>query len=308
MGTPEFAVPTLTALIKAPAYQVVAVVTQPDRPRGRGKKLTPPPVKVTALEAGLLVLQPPTLREADVVAELAALEPTVIIVAAFGQILKPAVLNLPPRGCLNVHASLLPRWRGAAPVAAAIRAGDTETGVTLMLIDEGLDTGPMIAQRPWPIKPDHTRESLTAELAVLGAELMIDSLPSWLARELVAQPQDDDQATLAPQLSKTDGEIDWHQSADQIERQVRALQPWPGTFTEGPRGLIKILAVQCVPEIENPHPQQPGMVFNHNRHVYVSTGQGVLQLETVQPAGKKPMTAQAMLNGYPDLWGAKLGH
>lgn len=311
MGTPDFAVPALKALIDAPAiktaWHVVAVVTQPDRRSGRGKKVTPSPVKVAALEAGVKVLQPETLRSDSVAAELAALEPDLIVVAAFGQILRRNVLTLPPHGCVNIHASLLPRWRGAAPVAAAIRAGDFDTGVTLMLMDEGMDTGPIIARRRIPIRPDHTRDSLTAELADLGAALLVETLPAWLAGEVQPQPQDDRLATLAPRLKKEEGAIDWRQAAGDIERQVRAFYPWPGTFTVGPRGQFKVLEVEPAANVTPPTGSKPGTVFEQNRGVYVVTGQGTLRLVTVQPAGKKEMPAEAMVNGQPELLGAMLG-
>lgn len=314
MGTPDFAVPALTALITCPyergitgGWEVVAVVTQPDRPSGRGRKLTPPPVKVVAEKAGIPVLQSETLKAGEAVAELAAFKPHLIVVAAFGQILRKNVLALPPYGCLNIHASLLPRWRGAAPVAAAIRAGDAETGVTLMQMDEGMDTGPMIAQRAIPITPDHTGGTLTAELAELGAALLVETLPAWLSGEIDVQPQDDRLATLAPRLRKQDGELDWSQSAPEIERQVRAFSPWPGTFTQSPRGQIKILAIELAEAVPVQLHGVPGIIFKHKRGVYVTTGQGAVRLVTVQPAGKKVMGAEAMLNGQPDLWGARLG-
>jgi methionyl-tRNA formyltransferase len=310
MGTPDFAVPALNALItsaKSNAWEVVAVVTQPDRPRGRGKKLAPPTVKVVAEKAGVTVLQPATLRTEAAVAELAALSPGVIVVAAFGQILRKNVLELPPCGCINIHASLLPRWRGAAPVVAAIRAGDTETGITLMLMDEGLDTGPILAQRARSITATHTGGTLTAELAELGAELLVETLPGWLAGEITPQPQDDGPMTLAPRLKKAEGAIDWTQPAVDIERQVRAFFPWPGTYSQGPRGQFKILAVEAAPDVVDPERSEPGTVFKYERGVHVSTGQGSIRLVTVQPAGKKEMTAEAMLNGQPELWGARLG-
>lgn len=306
MGTPQFAVPTVKALINS-EYQLAAVVTQPDRPSGRGRKLTPSPVKAAAVEAGIPVLQPETLKAPAAVAKLAVLRPELIIVAAFGQILRPEVLELPPHGCLNIHASLLPRWRGAAPVAAAIHAGDAETGVTLMLMEAGLDTGPIIAQRAVPIRPTHTRDVLMAELAELGAALLVETLPAWLTGQIRARPQDERLATLAPRLTKEAGAIDWHQTALEIDRLVRAFHPWPGTFTEGPRGQFKILAAEAATEIPLPPLAEPGVVFRHNRGVYVVTGQGALRLVTVQPAGKKEMPAEAMLNGQPELLGAKLG-
>jgi len=304
MGTPDFAVPTLTALIQSD-YNLVAVVTQPDRPSGRGQRLTPPPVKQVAQAAGLKLLQPPSLKGEATVAELAALEPDLIVVAAFGQILRRNVLTLPLYGCINVHASLLPRWRGAAPVVKAIEAGDTETGITIMQMDEGLDTGPIIAQRAIPIRSDHTGGTLTAELAELGAGLLLDVLPLWLAGKIRPQPQNDELATLAPRLKKEEGAIDWRRPAVEIERQVRAFSPWPGAFTQGLRDQIKIWAVELAPHLTTT--ALPGTLFRQERGIYVATGAGALRLVTVQPAGKKVMTSEAMLNGQPDLLNSRLG-
>jgi len=306
MGTPDFAVPALTALMKAQDYDIVAVVTQPDRPSGRGNKLTPSPIKLVAEQAGLLVLQPQTLKDKTAVAQLAALQPDLMVVAAFGQILRNDVIGLPSHGCLNIHASLLPRWRGAAPVTAAIRAGDTETGITLMQIDEGLDTGPIISCRSTPLMPTHTGGTLTAELANIGAELLIETLPAWLDGKITPQPQNNQLATLAPRLKKEAGDINWAQSAIEIERQVRAFDPWPGTFTHGPRGEFKILAVELAMPVETSPAREPGTVFKHQRGLFVSTGQGTIRLITVHPSGKKAMSAEAMLNGQPELLGAKL--
>ncbi len=318
MGTPEFAVPALKALITPPlpsppfegggggGYDLVAVLNQPDRPSGRGQQVARSPVKVAAEESGLKVLQPETLKSEAAVAELAALKPDFIVVAAFGQILRQNVLDLPAYGCVNIHASLLPRWRGAAPIPAAIRAGDAETGVTIMRMDPGLDTGPMLARRAIPITPQHTGGSLTAELAELGAILLVETLPAWLAGEIEPQPQDHRLATLAPRLKKEEGEINWSQAAVEIERQVRAFDPWPNTFTAGPRGQFKVLAVELAPEVAAPAPTEPGTVFRYRGKVYVTTGQGVLRLVKVQPAGKKEMTAEAMSNGQPELEGARL--
>ncbi len=308
MGTPDFAVPALSALIDTAGpetWQVVAVVTQPDRPSGRGKKLTPPPVKERAQAAGIPVYQPEKLTR-DVTDQLANFQPDVIVVAAFGQILRQRLLNLPPRGCINLHASLLPRWRGAAPVAAAIKAGDAETGITLMQMDAGLDTGPMLAKRALPITPQHTTESLTTELAHLGAALLVDSLPAWLAGQLKPQPQDNTLATLAPRLQKEEGQLDWTLPADQLERTIRAFSPWPGTFTHGPRGQFKILEAALAPP-EVAAGRQPGTLFRHHKQPCVATGAGAVRLITVQPAGKRAMPALAMLNGQPELWDAVLG-
>jgi len=203
---------------------------------------------------------------------------------------------------------LLPRWRGATPVTAAIRAGDPETGVTLMKMDAGLDTGEIIAQRSLAMQPTHTGETLTAELAELGAALLVDTLPDWLAGKITPQPQDDALATLAPSLKKQEGAIDWTQSAVEIERQVRAFYPWPGTFTAGPRGELKIVTVALAKQISPPAGSAPGTVFKHQREVWVTTGTGAIQLITVQPAGKKSMAAQALLNGQPELLGSQLGN
>ena len=204
MGTPEFSVPSLATLV-AGDYDVVGVVTQPDRPSGRGRKLEPSPVKRFAVEHGLAVLQPETLRASEAVAELAALRPDVIVVAAFGQILRPAVLALPPHGCINVHASLLPRWRGAAPVQAAILAGDQVTGSTIMLMDEGMDTGPVLSQAALAIHPDDTAGILTERLSHHGAELLAETLPRWLAGEIAPQPQESSLATLCRPVRKEQG-------------------------------------------------------------------------------------------------------
>lgn len=308
MGTPDFAVPALDALIEtagAQTWQVVAVVTQPDRPSGRGKKLTPPPVKERAETAGIPVFQPEKLGR-DEVEQLVVFRPDLVVVAAFGQILRKRLLSLPPYGCLNIHASLLPRWRGAAPVAAAIKAGDAETGITIMKMDPGLDTGPMLAKRSLPITAQHTTDTLTEQLAQLGASLLVDTLPAWLAGQIEPQPQDNDQATLAPRLQKEEGEINWTLPADQIERTVRAFAPWPGTYTTSPRGPLKILQVAAAPA-GIAAGRQPGTLFRHQKQPYVATGAGAVRLITVQPAGKRAMPAQALLNGQPDLWDITLG-
>lgn len=302
MGTPDFAVPALTKLHQA--YQVIAVVTQPDRPRGRGQKLVTSPVKQEAEEAGLTILQPHNLKAPQVVAQLHDLKPDVIVVAAFGQILRANVLNLPPMNCLNIHASLLPRWRGAAPVAAAIRAGDAETGITLMKMDEGLDTGPIIRAHTIPIRPDHTRESLTNELAHLGASLLINTLPAWLAGEITPQPQDDALATLAPRLKKEEGQINWQQSAVEIDCHVRAFYPWPGTFTYWKEKMIKILSV--LPVNEGAQNLTPGQVFELDKKIVVATGQGAVVLKEIQPAGKRAMLATDFVRGAPNFVGAHL--
>ena len=305
MGSPQFAIPTLQALMSG--YQVAGVVTQPDRPSGRGRQLHPPPVKVLAQAHGLPVLQPASLRSPEAIAELQALHPDVIVVAAFGQILRPAVLNLPPFGCLNVHASLLPRWRGAAPIAAAILAGDEMAGITIMRMDPGLDTGPILRQRALPIAPDDTSESLGDKLARLGADLLLDTLPDWLAGRIEPQAQDDALATFAPQLEKEQGHIDWSGPADAIARQVRAFHPWPGTFTTWQGAPLRILRASVESSsIPSEGRTPPGTVVATPEGPAVATGRGWLRLIEVQPAGKRPMPADAFVRGARGFLGSRL--
>lgn len=308
MGTPQFAVPILQALIdecflEEAIGRVVGVVTQPDRPAGRGRRYQPSPVKELAEEYGLFVLEPPSLRDPEALAELQALQPDVIVVAAFGQILPPSVLDLPPFGCINVHASLLPRWRGAAPVAAAILAGDDITGVSIMKMDAGLDTGPILSQRSLIIDGDDTRESLTARLAQLGAHLLCDTLADWLAERIVPQPQDETLVTLAPRLKKDQGRIIWSEPAAEISRKVRAFYPWPGAFTHWQDKPLKILRVSVV---DGGSDLLPGTVIDGSRGPEIATGQGLLRLQEVQAAGKRPMLADVFARGARGFVGTRL--
>ncbi|MDQ7035417.1 MAG: methionyl-tRNA formyltransferase [Anaerolineae bacterium] len=229
MGTPDFAVPTLQALIDH--HQVIGVVTQPDRPAGRGGTVRMSPIKRIALKHNIPIFQPEKLRRKEAIEELKQWQPDVYVVAAFGQILPQTVLDIPTHGSLNVHASLLPRWRGAAPIHAAIRAGDDMAGVTIMKMDAGLDTGPMLLKGAIPIEADETGQSLHDKLAEIGAKMLLEALPSYLSGELQAEPQPEEGVTHAPQLKKEEGEIDWSQDAASIERLVRAFTPWPGTYT-----------------------------------------------------------------------------
>jgi methionyl-tRNA formyltransferase len=305
MGTPDFAVPSLQRLIEA--FEVVAVVTQPDRPSGRGRKVVSSPIKEVAEAAGLTILQPKTLKDPAAVAQLEALAPDVIVVAAFGQILRTNILQLPPHGCINVHASLLPRWRGAAPIAAAIRAGDTETGITIMKMDEGLDTGPMLSQRAIPIRADHNGETLTNDLSELGADLLLDTLPDWLAGQITPEPQNDSLATLAPRIKKEAGEIDWSQHAAEIERLVRAFYPWPSTFTSWQNTPLKIISVTSTERTAPTDGLTPGTVIREGNEVLVVTGKGLLILDQIQPASKRPMAAADFVRGASSFIGARLG-
>ena len=303
MGTPEFAVPTLRSLDER--YQVVGVVTQPDRPAGRGRKLVMSPVKEEAMACALPVFQPESLRSEEAVARLGDWEPEVIVVAAFGQILRKPVLELPPRGCLNVHASLLPRYRGAAPIPAAILAGDRDTGVTIMHMDEGMDTGPILAQAECPIRPDDTTGSLSARLAELGARLLVEKLPEWLDGQIDARPQDDALATYCPLIRKQDGRLDWTLPADQLDRQVRAYDPWPGAYTTWQGQRLKVLRARPLADWHGRG--QPGQVVaSETGGLAVITGAGALELLEVQLAGKKPMAAGAFARGQRDLIGSLL--
>ncbi len=301
MGTPEFSVPSLAALVEG-GYDVVAVVTQPDRPAGRGRKVVPSPVKQYALNHGLKVLQPTSVRKPETVAELAALRPDVIVVAAYGKILPPEVLTLPPKGCVNVHASLLPRHRGAAPIAAAILAGDTITGTTIMLMDEGMDTGPILAQATLEIQPDDTAITLGQRLARQGAELLAATLPMWLTGEIHPQPQPEEGATVCRPIRKEHGRIDWARPAIEIERMVRAYQPWPGAYTSWQGQPLKILRAHVAEGSA-----EPGKVIPWEGGAAVGTGQGLLVLEEVQPAGKRAMSIQDFLRGRPTFLEAHLG-
>ncbi|HEX6817072.1 MAG TPA: methionyl-tRNA formyltransferase [Ktedonobacterales bacterium] len=310
MGTPEFAVPTLQALAeRAPeGLELAGVVTRVDKPVGRGRQMIPSPVKAYALARGIPVYQPGSLRKPAAQVVLRELASDLLVVAAFGQILPSDVLVLPTHGALNVHASLLPRWRGASPIAAAILAGDNETGVTIMRMDEGLDTGPMLARRATPIGPDETTGELSGRLAHLGADLLIETLPRWIAGQIVPQPQDESQATMTTLLHKEQGRIDWRASAEQIARAVRAYTPWPGAYTTWSGQQLKVLRVRALPENDG---RAPGQCFavGAGRHIglAVACGQGALALEVIQLQGKRAAPAEEVLRGRPALATATLG-
>lgn len=290
MGSPDFALATLNAL--AGAFNVVGVVTQPDRPAGRGRLLKPPPVKLLAEKLGLPILQPTTLKDPEAVNQLEIMKPDLIVVAAFGQILREDVLQLPPLGCLNVHASLLPRWRGAAPIQAAV-LHDEITGVTIMKMDPGLDTGPILSQQTTPIPPDMTAGELFHILAQMGADLLVETLPKYILGEIQPQPQDDGNATYAPRLKKEDGRLDFSKSAAFLARQVRAYHPWPGTFQFLDDLYIKVFQAHAVDQAD----VVPGKRYVMDNLPAWGTAQGLLILDKVQPAGKKPMSGEAFLNG-----------
>ena len=303
MGTPDFAVPVLEALDKE--HHVAGVVTQPDRPAGRGRRLTPSPVKEAALDHSLPLFQPRSLRTPEAVTQLEAWGPEVIVVAAFGQILKQNVLDLPPHGCLNVHASLLPRWRGAAPVPAAILAGDEVTGVTIMQMDAGLDTGPILTQREERIRSDDTHVTLEKRLAKLGAELLIETLSAYLTGDLSPQPQPEEGVTYAQQLRKEDGRLDWSLPAVDLDRRVRAFTPWPGAFTTWHGRRLKVLRAATLLDWRVDVPT--GTVVAQADRTAVAAGEGALLLDEVQLAGKRPMDIASFIRGQRDFVGSRLG-
>ena len=290
MGSPDFALTTLGSLHEK--YPVVGVVTQPDRAAGRGRGLKPPPVKELALELGIPVIQPERMREPEAMQKLRNWKPDVIVVAAFGQILKEDVLDLPEFGCINVHASLLPRWRGAAPINAAILHGDKETGVTIMKMDLGLDTGPILTQRSVRIKSDETAGSLFKTLSTLGADLLLDTLPGYFAGEIKLRPQPEEGATYAGMMKKQEGELNFSQPAAELERKVRAFNPWPGTYFDWDGTLLKVHRASVGAKME-----QVGQRIILDGMPAVSTEEGSLVLEEVQPAGKKRMDGKSFLAG-----------
>jgi len=290
MGSPDFALPTLAALDRH--YSVAGVITQPDRPAGRGRVLTPSPVKQLAVQLGIDVIQPVKLREPEAQEALKAWAPDLIVVAAFGQILRVSVLELPRYGCVNVHASLLPRWRGAAPIQAAILHGDAESGVTIMKMDAGIDTGAILSQRAMPILPEDTAGSLSVRLAEEGANLLIETLPAYLAGAVALVAQDETRATYASMLTKEEGELDFSKPAETLERQVRAFQPWPGAYAFFQGEMLKVLRAHV--DVSAAVPSQRGIVQNLPA---VGTALGWLVLDEVQPAGKRPMSGDVFLRG-----------
>ena len=290
MGSPDFSLPTLRGL--ANAYDVVGVITQPDRASGRGRELKAPPVKTLALELGIPVLQPEKLRQPEAMEQLRAWEPDLIVVAAFGQILRKDVLELPRFGCINVHASLLPRWRGAAPINAAILAGDEETGVTIMKMDAGLDTGPMLSKRSIRLTRGDTAGSVFEKLSTLGADLLIESLPEYLSGKLQPVPQPEEGMTYAPMIKKEEGQLNFSHDVNELERRVRAFNPWPGAFMDFDRTLLKVHRAR----VEAGNAAEGQRLVVHDQPAVGARG-GILVLEEVQPAGKKPMSGKSFLSG-----------
>jgi methionyl-tRNA formyltransferase len=299
IGTPDFAVPSLRRL-HGDGHEIAAAVTQPDRPAGRGRQPASSPVKEAAIELGIPVLQPPSLRAPEVVEGLRALKPEVMVAVAYGQILRPEVLEIASRGVVNVHPSLLPRWRGASPIAGAILAGDKETGVTIMLMDAGMDSGPILAQRRHPISPEDTTGTLTAVLADAGADLLAETLPRWLAGEIEPVPQDDAGATVTRLVKKEDGAIDWTLAAEEIWRRVRAYDPWPGAYTSLDGENIRIWRAR---PLNADYGEPPGTIVE--APLGVQTGEGVLAVLEGQRPGRRRMSSDELVRGMPSLFGRR---
>ena len=303
MGTPDFALQTLQGLIDA-GCNLVGVYTQPDRPKGRGKQMAAPPVKELARQHGIPVYQPQKLRQPEVVAELEALAPDLIVVVAYGQILPKSVLDIPTHGCINVHASLLPKYRGAAPINKAIIDGATETGITTMYMDVGLDTGDMLVKMTLPISAEETAGELHDRLAVLGRETMEETLRQLCAGTLQREVQDDTRSTYAPMMKKEDGRIDWSRSALDVHNLVRGLDPWPGAYTSLDGELLKL--ARTTPQDNGDAP--PGTVIAADRDgVRIACGNGSLLVKELQLAGRKRLAAADFLRGCPLQPGTGLG-
>lgn len=296
LGTPAFAVPSLRRLVEG-GYEVVGVVTQPDRPAGRGRRLRKPPVMQVAEEMGLRAIQPVTIRDPEVVGTLRHWRPEVAVVVAFGQILPSAVLEIPPQGCLNVHASLLPRYRGPAPIAWALIRGETVTGVTIMEVVEAVDAGPILVQRKIPITREDNAGTLHDQLAVLGADALLETLRALERGEVTRTPQNEAEATYAPKLSPPLGCLDWSGSAENLWNLVRGLAPQPGAYTFFRGLLIRVLAARPLPESTR---HAPGTIVGLRKGggVAVAAGAGTLLLTTLQPEGKRVMTAEEFTRGY----------
>lgn len=292
-GTPDFAARHLDALLASP-HQLVGVFTQPDRPAGRGNKLTPSPVKVLAEQHGVPVLQPKSLRPTESQQLVSDLQADIMVVVAYGLILPQAVLDMPRLGCINVHGSLLPRWRGAAPIQRSLWAGDAETGVTIMQMDAGLDTGAMLHKLSCPITQQDTSASLYGRLAELGPQGLLTTLASLAQGTAIAEKQDDSLATYAEKLSKEEAKLDWSLSAEQLERCIRAFNPWPVSYITIDEQPVKVWKASV---LDVTHRSQPGTVISADKQgIQVATSHGVLNLLELQPAGKKPMSVQDLLN------------
>lgn len=306
MGTPEFAAPSLEALLNN-AYEVVAVYTQPDKEAGRGRHITSSPVKGLALSRGLEVLQPETLKGSSVVEHIASLKPDLMVVAAYGRIITSEILSIPEFGCLNVHPSLLPYYRGSSPIATAIMQGDEVTGVTIMLMDKGMDTGPILTQESVSIYGEDTTGSLTARLAQVGARLLVETMPKWFEGEITPQPQDESRASYTKTISKEDGVLDWNLTALELWRRIKAFDPWPGCYTWWQGKRLKVS--EAIP-LAGGKPEEAGKVValpqGTKAPIGVETRDGILGLIRVQMEGKRVISAEEFVRGQRDFSGSRL--
>jgi len=303
MGTPEIAVPPLRRLV-ANGYDVVAAYTQPDRPSGRGRHLAAPAVKTAALAMGIPVIQPPDLRSDEAIAQLAELLPDIIVICAYGQILPQAVLDIPPGQCINIHFSLLPRHRGASPVAAAILAGDEFTGVSIQLVRKKLDTGPILISGVVPIDPKDNTGRIIDKLSLVGADLLLEGLNGWRRGEIIPQNQDKAGATYFKQIEKSEGEIDWNHPALDIWRRIRAYNPWPGCYTRWNGKVLNIIDAETLPGDKITSPGQ--VISLAEGGIAIGTGAGLLVLKKLKMAGKREMTAAEFSRGQRDFIGTVL--
>lgn len=299
MGTPDFSVGTLKALAAA-GHEIAGVVSQPDKPKGRGKNLQPTPVKEAAMELGLSVYQPKKVRDSEFLEVLKELNPEVIVVVAFGQLIPKSILELAPYGCINVHASLLPKYRGAAPIQWAVIDGEPETGVTIMRMDEGLDTGDMISKVTVPVSADETGGSLFDKLSEAGAKLLVETLPSLEEGTAVFEKQPEESPTAyAGMIKKSMGDLDWNRPAEELERLIRGLNPWPSAYTKLDGKTLKIWKAQVLEEKEEEEKQMPGTILSTDQQEFkVKTGKGILKITELQLEGKKRMDTSSFLRGY----------
>lgn len=304
LGTADLAATVLEALLASPIYEVIGILSQPDRPQGRSLRVHPTPVKQVALAHRLPVLQPETVRNPDVIRQIQDWEPTVLVVAAYGQLLPSSLLQIAPFGCVNVHTSLLPRWRGAAPIQWAIDSGDPETGVSLMVLDAGMDTGPILSRICTPIESTDTGQSLHDRLASLGAAILVRDLIRYVHRELepIAQPQMG--STHARKLTREDGLLDWNRSAESLERRIRAFWPWPGTFARARVGMERLRLKTHRARLQDSSSclAPPGTILNiAPKGLFVQCSSGILELLEVQPEGSRRMAASQFLTGHPQV-------
>jgi len=312
LGSSEFSQPILEGLIKNQASQVILVITEPDKPAGRGQKITASPIKLLAQKYKIPVFQPVKLDK-NFTLQLKNQAPDLIVVASYGQILPADILSLPKYGCLNIHPSLLPKYRGPTPLQATILAGEKKAGISIIKMDEKIDHGPILSQKSLKISNSETTSSLSEKLSKLGAQLLLHMLPLYLKGKIKPKPQNEEQASYTPLIKKEDGKINWWQKAEDIERKIRAYQPWPGTFTfwldpKGKKRLIKIKEAKILhPQIGCARNPQPGFVFQtQDGNLAVNCGQGSLKIKKIQLEGKKTMEAKEFLNGYPQITGSQL--